>query len=159
MHKFKDNNGKEWCLSLTVGSVRRVRDIAGVDLLDSSENGGLIKIATDPIALTDAIYAACKPDADAAGVSQDQFCDAMFGDCIEQATAAMIEAVTDFIPNPKDRENLRALMRQRNQTLEKGREKIASLIANGSLDTDIDAELNRLLTAGNTSGNSQAQSA
>jgi hypothetical protein len=99
MHTFKDNAGREWTLALNVTAVRRIRDLAKVDLLDFSEGRIFARLADDPVLLADALYAALKPDADAKGVSDEEFGRALAGDAIEAATGALLEELADFFPS------------------------------------------------------------
>jgi len=61
MHTFKDTEGREWQLKLNITAVKRVRDLAGVDLMDTAGGETLARLAQDPIALVDTLYAICKP--------------------------------------------------------------------------------------------------
>jgi hypothetical protein len=144
---------------LNVGSIKRARDIAGVDLLDSGGGAGSIaKLISDPVALSETIYAVCKPQADERGISIDGFCESMFGDCIERATTSLLGALVDFTPNPKDRENLRAAIDRTNAAIETGRTEIRKFVESGAIERDIDEALSHLLDHGKSFTNSQANS-
>lgn len=101
MKTFKDNQGRQWQVSVTVGSVKRVRGEVEVDLLklgDGDKN--LIgRLTGDPCLLVDVLYSLCRPQADALGVTADQFADAMAGDAVEAATMALLGDIADFFPS------------------------------------------------------------
>ena len=73
MKSFTDNTGRTWTLSVTVGTIKRVRALCNVDLAGviSIESGAqpkvdlLERLGSDPVLLVDVLYAVCKPEADA----------------------------------------------------------------------------------------------
>ena len=69
MHSFADTTGRQWTIAVNVASIKRVRDLAQVDLLKIVENKCelLARLYDDPILLVDVLYCVVKPDADAAG--------------------------------------------------------------------------------------------
>lgn len=109
MKSFTDNTGRTWTLSVTVGTIKRVRALCNVDLAGviSIESGAqpkvdlLERLGSDPVLLVDVLYAVCKPEADAKGVSDEEFGQAMSGDAIEMATTALLDEVIDFFPETK----------------------------------------------------------
>lgn len=105
MKHFKDTAGREWEINLTVTSVKRIRDRAGLDLMDMTEDesNAMIRLSSDPILLGDVIYAACQTQADRRGISSEEFGESLAGDVIDDATTAFIDALTDFFPNPRRR--------------------------------------------------------
>jgi hypothetical protein len=115
MHTFKDTLGREWAIALNVTAVRRIRDLAKVDLLDFTEGRIFARLADDPVLLADVLYATLKPDADAKGVSDEEFGRALAGDAIEAATGALLEELADFFPS------------RRRQVLAKGLAKVKEL--------------------------------
>ena len=68
---------------------KRVRDLLKEDLLDVKQI--LERLMVDPILLCDVIYCICKPQADAEGISDEQFGQAMGGDSKEEADLAIEE--------------------------------------------------------------------
>ena len=69
MKTFTDNTGRTWTLSVTVGTIKRVRALCSVDLANiitieagKAPNVGLLdRLASDPVLLVDVLYAVCKP--------------------------------------------------------------------------------------------------
>jgi hypothetical protein len=95
---FNDNAGRTWTIAVNVDSIKRVKALIGVDLMESVEGKLLERLTTEPILLCDVIYALCKPQADAAGVKDEDFGRAMAGDAIDLATTALLEELVDFFP-------------------------------------------------------------
>ena len=109
MKSFTDNTGRTWTLAVTVGTIKRVRALCDVDLaniitIDSGTTPKvdlLERLGSDPVLLVDVLYAAVKPEADAKGVTDEEFGRAMSGDAIEMATTALLDEVIDFFPETK----------------------------------------------------------
>jgi len=130
MSSFIDNQGRTWCVRITVSTLRRIKDMTGasVNLADFfGEDGALAKLATDPLEMVKILYAIMKPDADRCGLSEEQFCDAISGDAIEEATNAIILGIADFFPKSQGallRRLLAMGQRQRDNALKKAVEAI-----------------------------------
>jgi len=140
MRTFKDNQGREWTVEITVAAIKRVRGLAGVDLMEVLEgsNGLIEKLVRDPVLLCDVIYAACKPQADERQISDEAFGASMAGDAIEHATAALLEELVDFCPSPRDRANLGRVLKATRDVMDKARDvverRIDELIDGGALE-------------------------
>ena len=98
MKTFTDNAGRTWTLTLTIDAAKRVKSLLDVNLLEleAGDPPLLTKLGTDVILLCDAIFALVKPQADAAGVTDEQFAAAMGGDAILAAQTAFYEELVDF---------------------------------------------------------------
>jgi hypothetical protein len=105
MHEFKDGKNRAWKLEINVSSLKRVKSLLAINLLDvinGDSRGGLLQdIAGNPELLCDIIYTLIKPQADAAAVTDEQFGEAMAGDAIGAATDALLEELCDFFPQPR----------------------------------------------------------
>ena len=99
MKTFTDNTGRAWQIAINVDAVKRVKGLLGVDLMEATEGRLLERLISEPILLCDLVYALCKPQADAAHVTDEDFGRAMAGDAIEAATGAMLEELVDFFPS------------------------------------------------------------
>lgn len=109
MHTFSDATGRTWSVAITVDTIKRVRALVQVDLLEAVSGTLLERLASDPVLLCDVLFAAVKTEADARQVSDVDFGRAMAGDAIEQATRALLEDLVDFFPQPKRRVLSKAL--------------------------------------------------
>lgn len=109
MKTFNDNAARSWTVQVNVDAIKRVRDLAQVNLLEVVEGKLLERLISDPILLCDVIYCLCKPEADTKNVSDVDFGRAMAGDAIDGATTALLEELVDFFPQAKRRVLAKAL--------------------------------------------------
>ena len=91
MHKFTDSNGREWSISVTVDTVRRVRDACKVDL---SHLEAFRELGSDVVKLGDVLWEIVRPQAGT--VTAEQFYGALGGAGLEAATEALTEEIIDF---------------------------------------------------------------
>lgn len=101
MKTFLDNTGRTWAVSVHVDSIRRVRDLTGVNLANSLSGEFFERLATDPLLLCDVLFALVKPEAEALGVSDTSFAQGIAGDAIDRATEALVEGLADFFPHDR----------------------------------------------------------
>jgi len=159
MRTFKDNAGRTWTVSITVDAIKRVRGLLDVDLLEVVGGKLIDRLITDPVLLCDIVYAVCKPEADAQGVSDEDFGRAMAGDAIEHATTALLEELVSFSPSPRDRANLQRVLETTRRVMDKARDLVEQRIESGELDRIAEEALMQTVpNAGDSSGDSQASS-
>ena len=98
MKTFTDTAGRTWTVALTIDAAKRVKGLLDVNLLEleAGDPPLLTKLGTDVILLCDVIFALVKPQADAAGVSDEQFGAALGGEVILAAQTAFYEELVDF---------------------------------------------------------------
>lgn len=102
MHTFADRNGRQWQVDLTIGTVARVRKQSGkrFDLLDPSSVVDGEKLSTvldeDFATVYEVLWHIVEPQAMAAGITAEQFGEAMAADCIVAAQAALFAEWLDF---------------------------------------------------------------
>jgi len=160
MKTFIDNAGRTWTVSITVNAIKRVRGLLDVDLLEVVGGKLIDRLITDPVLLCDIVYAVCKPEADAQGVSDEDFGKAMAGDAIEHATTALLEELVSFSPSPRDRANLKKVLETTQRVMDKARDLIEQKIENGELDRIAEEALQgHVGGVGDSSGNSPVSSA
>jgi len=156
MRQFKDNAGRQWSVEINVAALKRVRGLTGTDLMQVIEGTLIEKLIRDPVLLCDVVYAICKPEADAAKVSDEDFGKAMAGDAIEAANTAVLEELVGFCPSPRDRANLGRVLQATKKVMERARDLVEKKLDSGELDRLAD----RLLeTAGASSGSAPESSA
>lgn len=156
MKSFKDTKGRQWSVAVTVGAVRRVKALLDVDLMTiGTGNTGLARsLAVDPLLLVDVLFVLLKPDADAAGVTDEEFGSAMGGTSLDDATDAFMEELADFFPKGQ-REVLRtALAKMRD-----GQARAAEMALAEMEKLDVGAILANASTRGDSSGSTPASSA
>ncbi|HOD83617.1 MAG TPA: hypothetical protein PKG77_19540 [Phycisphaerae bacterium] len=101
MKTFLDNANRTWTVSITVDSIKRVKGLLGVNLLDAVGGDLLEKLVGDPVLLCDVVFALCKQQAEQLSVSDEDFGRSMAGDAIERATTALLEDLVDFFPGQR----------------------------------------------------------
>jgi hypothetical protein len=99
MKTFTDSQGRTWTVVVNVSAVKRVRDLLDVDLLDVAGGDLLARLADDLCLLVDVVYALCKPEADAKGVSDEDFGKGMVGGVLDKAASALMQELLDFFPS------------------------------------------------------------
>jgi hypothetical protein len=146
MKTFTDNAGRTWTVTVNVDSIKRVKSLLDVNLLEAIEGKLLEKLVADPVLLCDILYCLCKPQADAQHVADEDFGRAMAGDAIDAATTALLEELADFFPRPKRELLQKALGKLRKL------ETIALTAAGERLDSPELEERLREMIAGDASG-------
>ena len=160
MRQFKDNAGRIWTVDINVTTLKRVRGLTGVDLMQVIEGTLIEKFIRDPVLLCDVVYAVCKPEADSAKVSDEEFGKAMAGDAIEAATGAVLDELISFCPSPRDRANLGRVLQATNRVMEKARDVTEKRIETLTSEGELDKLVNRLLeTSGRSSTSAPEPSA
>ena len=107
MKTFKDRQGREWNVEVTVAGVERVRAHADIDLLDVGNQQLYVDLTTDEVKLVHVLYGLLKPQTDEKGLTPEAFADAMAGDAIDHAYQAFMEEWVDFFRDPGRRRALR----------------------------------------------------
>lgn len=112
MAKFKDADGREWILRITVGGFEQLRDRLDIDLyqLVDGRMGGLSALLRDPVRLASACWVLCAEQAEAANCDRPAFFDAIWGEALGAAAEAFMEAMVDFFPDARTREMLRLVL-------------------------------------------------
>jgi len=155
MKTFTDNAGRTWTIAINVDAIKRVRGLLDVDLLDILDGQLIERLYRDPVLLCDVVYAVCKPEADAKGVSDEDFGRAMAGDAIEHATKALLEELVGFSPSPRDRANLQRILEMTWNVMDKARDAIEAKLATVNAE---DFVAQALAMSGVSSGSAPASS-
>lgn len=134
MPYFKDNQGRSWEVAVNVTSIKRVRELLKVNLLEVVDGALLEQLYRDPILLCDVVYAICKPQADAANVSDSQFGEGLAGDAIEAASQALLDGIVGFFQNRRDRANLQQVLQTASRVMDRARDLVERRIASGALE-------------------------
>ena len=148
MKTFNDNAGRTWTVTINVDAIKRVKSLLSVNLLEAVEGKLLERLVSDPVLLCDVIYAVCKPEADAKGVSDEDFGRSMAGNAIDLATTALLEELVDFFPQQR-----RRLLRKALEKLRK-LESMALTAAETRLDSpELERQMQELLAPSKVEGN------
>lgn len=105
MRTFKDTAGRDWEIAVNVGSIKRTRDLVKVNLYEVVEvkMALLQRLSTDYEMLANVLFALCKPEADKRGVTDEDFGSSLSGDCLWAGFNALLDDLTDFFPDPRQR--------------------------------------------------------
>jgi hypothetical protein len=100
MKTFTDRTGRTWTIEITVSALKRVRDLAKVDLcqIGEAEAGQKpVESRLDDLAfLGEVLFAVVKPQADAQQVTLDAFLCALDGDAMGVAAEAFWSELACF---------------------------------------------------------------
>lgn len=121
MRTFQDNAGRTWTVTVNVDGIKRVRSLLQVNLLDVLDDGCklLADLHDDPVLLVDVLFCLCKPEADAQHVSDEEFGRSMSGDALLHAANALLEGLSDFFPNARQRAAMKDLVAKTNTVVDR----------------------------------------
>ena len=146
MKTFVDNANRTWTISVNVGAVKRMRDLAKFDLMGDDLAHSIGQLSDDPVVLVDVLWAIVFPQAEKASVSAEEFAEAIAGDAITFAADALLEEIVDFFPGPK-----RKLMRQvldRTKAAEKKMlERLEEMVNSPEVQEQIDEKVESILNS------------
>ncbi len=123
MQTFKDRANREWTLDVNVGSIKRVKALMQIDLMQAVEGKLIEQLINDPVTLCNVIWALCQAQATQRGISEEVFGESMAGTAIDEATAALLKDLVDFFPLHR-RQALAAAIQKQTTILSKGTEMI-----------------------------------
>ena len=149
---FKDNKGRVWSLALTVGKAMRLRDELGIDvgkILDD-ENKLLNDLIQEPWQLVEILVSLTRERRESIEVDDQDFCEALTGDVLDDASIAFIYGVALSLPKLKRR----ALMATADRIfggLDVAATKIEEVIRRegAKLEATLDQEIAKLTNTGN----------
>jgi hypothetical protein len=106
MAVFKDSEGREWELRLTVGALRAVRERTGVELgkVIASEKGIAELLFGNPETFATVLWVLIEKqvlnyrDKDGKGISEQDLAESLDGPTNERVVEAMMGAIADFSP-------------------------------------------------------------
>ena len=98
MKTFQDSAGRTWTLSMTVDSVKRVRDLMQINLIEPEAGDPplLTRLGMDDLLMLDVIYYLIRPQAEQLNISDSDFAKALGGDAVLSAINAFYEEMVDF---------------------------------------------------------------
>ena len=157
MHSFVDKNNRAWSVVVNIATVKRVRALCEVNLLelitvddDGKANSSVLdKLSEDSCLLVDVIYAVCRPEADVLGVTDKEFGESFDGDCIEKATDALLDEVIDFFPEAK-RKVFRKILDATRKFQREAEQKIKTFVESPAFDQLISSRMKKLSDIGSS---------
>jgi hypothetical protein len=150
MPAFKDADNREWLVKLDAPTIRDVRDTCKVDL-GNPDGKGFEQLDADIVLFVDVLWVICRGQN--AGVTDEQFGRALFGDALGKAAEALREAYELFFP-PQRRSLLRAVSEKTRAVEEKAAAMALAKINSPELEAEVlkaagekmDRELREALT-------------
>jgi hypothetical protein len=163
-HTFQDTAGRVWSVSIGTDTVKRVRSLLSVDLMEFVEGTLMGTLMADVVLFVDVLYAICKPEADARGITDEQFGQAMSGEVLQAAEEALAEGLFTF-SHPSRREAARTAWEKMKQLRTRACELATVRLRDPRIDRMFEEQLETTglesprPTPGNSSGNSPGSSA
>lgn len=146
MKPFQTSDGASYEIAVNVATVKRVRDLTGVNLLglvgDQKAVGDLF---ADDVKFCEVLCALVRPQLDASGKSDDDFFAAINGDVIETAAEALLAEIVNFFQEPR-RTLLAKAMEKYQQAYRKVRAEGAAAAEKAMETLDFEASLRQTLT-------------
>ncbi len=103
MQKFIDRRGRVWIVDIDNTTLRRVKALTDVRLLDAIDGDLISQLSSDPLILGDVLFAICKPQADQQNVDDESFAEGLAGDSIDEACKALVDALVAYFPESRRR--------------------------------------------------------
>ncbi|WP_442511649.1 hypothetical protein SH528x_003334 [Novipirellula sp. SH528] len=113
MQKFIDRRGRVWIVDIDNTTLRRVKALTDVRLLDAIDGDLITQLSSDPLLLGDVLFAICKPQADQQDVDDEAFAEGLAGDAIDEACKAVVDALIAYFPESRRRLLRKAADKQR----------------------------------------------
>lgn len=99
---FTTTDGTKFTLPVNMLTVKRVRELCGVDVLDIfGASGQLSGYINDNVKLVEVICAVVRPQLKELDWSDEEFFGRCKGDALARATDLLCDEVTDFFPEPR----------------------------------------------------------
>ena len=155
MEKFKDVEGNEWAIRVTIGTCKEIRDRLGIDLLSGKESESWLAVAGDFYNLLNVLFVLCEKQADERGINSEQFAHLLFGDELQDAAEAFVKESINFIPSRERREMAKESWKKVTE-LENIARSIISKETEGRME-EIRTEAGRLLSGTAESSDSNQQ--
>jgi len=155
---FRDTEGREWVLALTLGSLRRIKASAGLDMLDLGQwdkeaSNPFLRLSRDAVTLADTLCALCQTQMVERGISEERFAESLGGQSIDDALIALVEEWSDFFRQGR-REMESMLLRRALEVLTETRAKMTQAIA--VMDREMTVE--KILSASRTNSPESSES-
>lgn len=141
MSTFQDNLNRKWRVEVTVRTVKRVRDLVGVDLYEAADGDLVDRIAADPCLLCDVICAVVRPQVEEAGLTDEDFAEGLGGDALDKATEALLAGLAEFYPEQM-RHRLRAAMAKRDRALKEINRIVIGKLEDQTIEREIVQRIN-----------------
>ena len=145
MRTFEDSKKESWELALTFGSIKRLKGLLEVDLLDllGGDPPLLTRLGTEVTLLVDVICALVRPQLAARELSDEDFAERLDGVAAKAAMEAFYAELADFTRNLGQTAQARAVERQ-TEVLVKEMVRKTELVNLINLNAAVDKEISRV---------------
>jgi hypothetical protein len=124
---FKLRDGSEFVIEISMATVKRVKQLLGVNVLDilgtSEELGGYI---TDDVKTVDVLCAICRPQLEARRMSDEDFGRGFDQEALVGATNTLMDEVAEFFQQPRKGLVKQAIAKARALSAEMERRQVAA---------------------------------
>lgn len=144
---FKDHKNREWNCAITVGTVKRVKEATALNLCDALDGKLLIELGNDTLKFIEVLYHILKPQAEKAGVTDEDLAEALWGDTLNAAYESFVEGLISFFQRPEQREVLGRLMQKTKETQAKAGVAAIRLIESDTMNKKIESEFQKAIAA------------
>jgi hypothetical protein len=143
---FADKSGTQWSPEINVVTIKRVRELLDINLLELvMPESKLPERLNDPCLLVDVLYALCKDEADGRSINDVDFGASMTPDGIEDAWSIVLQGIVNFSPR-----GLRPAYQRVLETAKKYRQtqtqKVTELLESPEFETMLTNEMERRLS-------------
>ena len=159
MAKFKTLDGKEWVIEVTYLTVKRVRDLCGVNVLDicNLDKESLSGWVADDLKVLEVVCAVVRPQLAALDMADDEFFAACDGQVLKEAVERLVDQVSDFFQEPR-KGLVKKVIAKLRETEKKMEAQAAKAIDAALSQCDFEAALATHGSSGSTSPASSASS-
>jgi hypothetical protein len=159
MSKFKTIDGKEWVIDVTYLTVKRVRDLCGVNLLDicNLDKESLSGWVADDLKVLEVVCAVVRPQLAGIDMSDEDFFAACDGGTLKEAVERLVDQVSDFFQEPR-KGLVKKVIRKLRETEKKMEAQAEKAIDAALSQFDFEAALAMHGSSGSTSPASPASS-
>lgn len=124
---FTDTLNRRWTTTVNLATLRRVKDLTGVDLLSEIQLANLPAFVSDVLRVASVVYAVIKPQTDQAHLSEEQFYEALDDGKLSEAFSALMAGVAFFFP-PAQRQILLRILDAIDQQYSRRDQQLASML-------------------------------
>lgn len=135
MRTFKDNQNQQWTLSLTLGTVRRLRDATGIDLFNPDDHWRLLTSVLDRV---EWVYLLVADQRKKYEIDRDEFDDRLVGEgFMDAAGDALMEEMVDFF-HQFGQQAMAKLTEKQLKVMQHNRAVVKQQIESGDFDKALD---------------------
>ena len=151
MATFKTLDGKQWLVEVNYLTVKRVRDLCAVNVLDicNLDKESLSGWVADDLKVLEVICAVVRPQLASLDMADEEFFAACDGGVLKEAVERLVDQVSDFFQEP--RKGLVKKVIQKLRETEKKMETAAAAAIEKALQSDFEAALQMHGSSGSTS--------